>query len=177
MAMTPDAERDLEMTPERWQQIERLYHAALERAPAERPAFLDAVCADDADLRAEVDSLVAAAARGDTFLEASALQVTARTLASELPRVAVGQRLGSYQILAPLGAGGMSEVYTARDTRLERTVAIKVLSPAYADNLVWRQRFERESRALAILSHPHICHVFDVGRDGGVDFLVMEQRH
>ena len=125
-------------------------------------------------MRAEVDSLLAAAARGDTFLEASAVQVTARALASELPRVAVGQRLGSYEILAPLGAGGMSEVYTARDTRLERTVAVKVLSPAYAENAVWRQRFERESRALAALSHPHICHVFDVGRDGGVDFLVME---
>jgi len=65
-------------------------------------------------------------------------------------------------------------VYTARDTRLERTVAVKVLSPAYADNVVWRQRFERESRALAALSHPHICRVFDVGRDAGVDFLVME---
>ena len=162
------------MTPERWQQIERLYHAALERPAAERPAFLDAACADDADLREEVDSLLAAAARGNTFLEVSALQVTARALASELPRLAVGQRVGSYEIQAPLGAGGMGEVYTARDTRLDRTVAVKVLSPAYADNVVWRQRFERESRALAALSHPHICHVFDVGRDGGVDFLVME---
>ena len=92
-------------------------------------------CADDADLRAEVDSLLAAGARGDTFLEASALQVTARALASELPRLAVGQRVGSYEIQAPLGAGGMGEVYTARDTRLERTVAVKVLSPAYADNV------------------------------------------
>ena len=162
------------MTPERWQQVERLYHAALERAPAERAAFLDEVCADDADVRSEVDSLLAAAARGDGFLEASALQVTARALASELPRLTVGQRVGSYEIIAPLGAGGMSEVYRARDTRLQRTVAVKVLSPAYADNVVWRQRFERESRALAALSHPHICHVFDVGRDGDVDFLVME---
>ena len=162
------------MTPERWQQVERLYHAALERAPAERAAFLDEACADDADLRAEVDSLLAAAAGGDAFLEASALEVTARALAAELPRLAVGQRLGAYEILAPLGAGGIGEVYTARDTRLERTVALKVLSPANAENAVWRQRFERESRALAALSHPHICQVFDVGRDGGVDFLVME---
>jgi serine/threonine protein kinase len=68
----------------------------------------------------------------------------------------------------------MSEVYTAGDTRLGRTVAVKVLSPAYAHNVAWRQRFERESRALAALSHPHICHVFDVGREGEVDFLVME---
>jgi len=162
------------MTPERWQHIERLYHAALERTPAERGAFLDSICAGDADARVEVDSLLAAAARGETFLEAPALHVTARALASELPRMSVGQRLGAYEILAPLGAGGIGEVYTARDTRLERTVAVKVLSPAYADNVVWRQRFERESRALAALSHPHICHVFDVGRDGGVDFLVME---
>ena len=162
------------MTPERWQQIERLYHAARERAQAERAAFLDAACADDAELRKEIDSLLAAVAGGDTFLEASALEVTARALASELPRLTVSQRLGSYEILAPLGAGGMSEVYTARDTRLGRTVAVKVLSPAYADNVVWRQRFERESRALAALSHAHICHVFDVGREGTVDFLVME---
>ena len=162
------------MTPERWQQVERLYHAALEQAPAERAVFLDEACADDPDLRAEVDSLLAAAAGGDAFLEAPALEVTARALAAELPRLAVGQRLGAYQILAPLGAGGIGEVYTARDTRLERTVALKVLSPANAENAVWRQRFERESRALAALSHPHICQVFDVGRDGGVDFLVME---
>ncbi len=162
------------MTPQRWQQIERLYHAALELAQAERAAFLDAVCAEDTDLRTEVDALLAAAARGATFLEASALQVTARALASELPRLTVGQRVGSYEILASLGAGGMSEVYTARDTRLGRTVAVKVLSPAYAGNVVWRQRFERESRALAALSHAHICHVFDVGREGEVDFLVME---
>jgi ketosteroid isomerase-like protein len=83
------------MTPERWQQIERLYHAALERTQAERAAFLDAVCADDADLRTEVDSLLAASVRGGMFLDASALQVTARALASELPRLTVGQRVGS----------------------------------------------------------------------------------
>ena len=162
------------MTPERWQQVERLYHAALQRVPSERAAFLDQACSDDGDLRSEVDSLLAAASGGEAFLEVSALEVTARALAAELPRLEVGQRLGAYEILAPLGAGGIGEVYTARDTRLERTVALKVLSPVNADNAVWRQRFERESRALAALSHPHICQVFDVGRDGGVDFIVME---
>jgi tRNA A-37 threonylcarbamoyl transferase component Bud32 len=162
------------MTPERWHQIERLYHAALERTAADRAAFLDEVCADDADLRKEVDALLVAGARGGTFLDTSALQVTARALASELPRLTVGQRVGAYEVLSPLGAGGTSEVYKARDTRLGRTVAVKVLSPAYADDAAWRQRFERESRALAALSHPHICQVFDVGRQGDVDFLVME---
>jgi eukaryotic-like serine/threonine-protein kinase len=162
------------VTPERWQQVERLYHAVLAQPPSARAAFLDNTCADDADLRAEVDSLLETAARGDAFLEVSALEITARALAAELPRLAIGRRVGAYEILGMLGAGGIGEVYKARDTRLDRTVAIKVLSPAYAENAVWRQRFERESRALAALSHPHICHVFDVGRDGGMDFLVME---
>jgi tRNA A-37 threonylcarbamoyl transferase component Bud32 len=162
------------MTPERWQEIERLYHAALARNQDERAAWLDAACLDDAELRKEVESLLEVSANAPAFLAASALQVTARALASDPPRLVAGQVVGSYEILEPIGAGGMSEVYKARDTRLGRTVAVKVLSPAYADDAVWRQRFERESRALAALSHPHICQVFDVGRDDGVEFLVME---
>src|SRR5918993_6084705 len=165
---------DARVTQERWQQVEGLYHAALQRPPLERTGFLDQACTDDAELRSEVESLLAAAAGGEGFLEVSALEVTARALAAEFPRLRAGQRLGAYEIVAPLGAGGVGEVYTARDTRLERTVALKVLSPANSANAIWRQRFERESRALAALSHPHICQVFDVGREGGVDFIVME---
>ena len=121
---------------------------------------------DDADL-VRKSSRCSRPLPGADVLEASALQVTARALVSEPPRLAVGQRLGVYEILAPLGAGGMSEVYAARDTRLGGTVAIKVLSPAYADDAVWRRRIDRESHALAALSHPHICQVFDVGREDG----------
>ena len=83
-------------------------------------------------------------------------------------------RLGPYAIIAPLGAGGMGEVYRARDTRLDRTVAIKVLPAQAADNLEARQRFEREARAVSALNHPHICTLYDVGRQDGIDFLVME---
>ena len=92
------------MTPERWQQVERLYHAALQRVPSERAAFLDQACSDDGDLRSEVDSLLAAASGGEAFLEVSALEVTARVLAAELPRLGAGQRLGAYEILAPAQA-------------------------------------------------------------------------
>ena len=88
--------------------------------------------------------------------------------------IASGTRLGPYEILAPLGAGGMGEVYRARDSRLDRTVAIKVLPSHVAGDLHLKQRFEREARTLASLSHPHICPVFDVGQQDGVDFLVME---
>ncbi|HZR22578.1 MAG TPA: protein kinase [Vicinamibacterales bacterium] len=85
-----------------------------------------------------------------------------------------GVRLGPYEIVAPLGAGGMGEVYRARDTRLDRTVAVKVLPPQLAADPELRERFEREARAISSLNHPHICALFDVGRDNDVDFLVLE---
>src|SRR5882762_7828556 len=87
--------------------------------------------------------------------------------------LASGTRLGPYEISSPLGAGGMGEVYRARDTRLERIVAIKIL-PAHAATEERRQRFEREARAISALTHPHICILHDVGRHDGIDFLVME---
>ncbi|HVE73194.1 MAG TPA: protein kinase [Thermoanaerobaculia bacterium] len=88
--------------------------------------------------------------------------------------ISSGTRLGPYEILAPLGAGGMGEVYRARDTRLDRTVAVKVLPPAFASNPQLRQRFEREARMISQLTHPHICTMHDVGQHDGVDYLVME---
>jgi len=88
--------------------------------------------------------------------------------------IAAGARLGPYEILAPLGAGGMGEVYRARDTRLERTVAVKVLPPHLSSSAESRQRFEREAKTISQLSHPHICALYDVGSQDGVEFLVME---
>src|SRR5712691_11048037 len=86
----------------------------------------------------------------------------------------IGTRLGPYEILAPIGAGGMGEVYKARDTRLDRTVAVKVLQSDFAADSERRARFEREARAIAALSHPHICTIHDVGRHDTVDYIVME---
>src|SRR5712692_10226686 len=88
--------------------------------------------------------------------------------------LSAGTRLGPYEILSPLGAGGMGEVYKARDTRLERTVAIKVLPPHLSSSLEIRQRFEREAKTISQLSHPHICALYDVGNQDGVEYLVME---
>ena len=85
-----------------------------------------------------------------------------------------GTRLGPYEILAPLGAGGMGEVYKARDTRLDRTVAIKILPEALAADPQFRERFEREAKTISQLSHPHICTLHDIGNQNGVAFLVME---
>ena len=88
--------------------------------------------------------------------------------------LSTGERLGPYEVLSPIGAGGMGEVYKARDTRLERTVAIKVLPANLSASLEARQRFEREAKAVSQLSHPHICALYDVGREGEIEFLVME---
>jgi serine/threonine protein kinase len=85
-----------------------------------------------------------------------------------------GTRLGPYEILAPLGAGGMGEVYRARDTRLERKVAIKILPSHLSENPILRQRFEREAKAISSLNHPHICVLYDIGNQDGIQFLVME---
>ena len=88
--------------------------------------------------------------------------------------LASGTRLGPYELLSPAGAGGMGEVYRARDTRLGREVAIKVLPAQLSQNPEVRQRFEREAKAISALSHPNICPLYDVGSENGVDFLVME---
>ena len=88
--------------------------------------------------------------------------------------LAPGVRLGAYEVLGLIGAGGMGEVYKARDTRLDRTVAIKVLPEALAADPQFRARFDREARTISSLNHPHICTLYDIGRQDGVAFLVME---
>src|ERR1700685_3974866 len=85
-----------------------------------------------------------------------------------------GMKLGPYEIQSSLGAGGMGEVYRAKDTRLDRTVAVKILPSHLSDNLEAKQRFDREARAISSLNHPNICTLHDVGHQGGVDYLVME---
>src|SRR6202048_5274627 len=84
-----------------------------------------------------------------------------------------GMKLGPYEIQSPLGAGGMGEVYRARDIRLDRTVAIKVLASHLSSSPELKQRMEREARAISALNHPHICHLYDIGSQGGTDYLVM----
>ena len=88
--------------------------------------------------------------------------------------LSAGTRLGAYEIVAALGAGGMGEVYRARDTRLDRSVAIKILPSHLSRNSEVKSRFEREAKTLSSVTHPHICHLYDVGSQAGVEFLVME---
>src|SRR2546428_6096067 len=88
--------------------------------------------------------------------------------------IAPGVRLGPYEVVAAIGAGGMGEVYRANDTRLDRIVALKILPAHLSSNAQFRERFDREARTISSLTHPHICTLYDVGHQDGVDYLVME---
>ncbi len=145
------------MDPERWKQIEHIYHRALEREQSQRSAFLQEVCGGDSALRQEVESLLAHEQEAEDFIEAPALEVAAKGLAKDQVDSLVGQQINSYKILSLLGAGGMGEVYRARDMKLEREVAIKVLPALFSHDPERLARFEREAKLLASLNHPNIA--------------------
>src|SRR4029077_3832980 len=130
----------------RWQQIEQLYHAALACDANQRAAFLLDACPGDDALRHEVESLLAQEKGADTLLEAPALKAAAMMFSVQRGPSLIGRQMGPYQVISLLGAGGMGEVYKARDTRLDRIVAIKVLPAHLADKPELRERFEREAR-------------------------------
>jgi hypothetical protein len=161
---------------ERWRRIEDICQAALERDPAERPAFVKAACGDDAALRREVATLLAREPRAGGFLERSALEAAAfnHVGTGGVRESPIGRRLGSYDVVSALGAGGMGEVYRARDARLGRDVAIKVLPAAVTADKERLARFEREARVLASLNHPHIGAIYGVEDIDGVPALILE---
>jgi serine/threonine protein kinase len=159
---------------ERLQKVESLYHDARARPVKERAAFLVDACAGDAILRAQIESLLAQPDSTGGLLDSSALAVVAQS-DNELGRAAlIGRRLGVYHVLALLGVGGMGEVYRARDTRLGRDVAIKVLPHAFTADPERLARFEREARVLASLNHPNIGAIYGLEDADGVRALVLE---
>ena len=169
------------MTPERWEQIEPIYHAALEQAPEERGAFLDEACAGDAELGREIAALLACDDRAEHFIEKPALEVAARALAaSPQPSLAppMPTQISSYRILAPLGRGGMGEVYLALDTRLGRKVALKLLPARFTTQADRVRRFEQEAHAVSALNHPNIITLHEIGEAtqeaGGTHYIVTE---
>jgi serine/threonine-protein kinase len=162
------------MTPDRWQQINNLYQAVLEREVSERKAFLQQVCSDDEELRREVEDLLTHQEIGAQFMGAPALEVAAKVLARTQDRRLIGKQLGPYEVLSLLGVGGMGEVYRARDTRLDRQVAIKVLPDEFSGHPERLARFEREAKVLASLNHPSIAAIYGLEQADGQRFLVLE---
>lgn len=162
------------MTPTRYQQVGKLYRAALEMNPDERAAFLDRACQGDDALREEVASLLGYGAQKDELLDQPALAVAAQALAEDVTTRAFGQTISHYRLLALLGRGGMGEVYLGEDTRLRRKVALKLLPASFTLDAGRVRRFKREARAASALNHPNIVTIHEVGESDGVHFLVTE---
>lgn len=161
------------MSPERWQQIEELFHAVLTCEPAKRNDFLAAKCAGDEALRREVDSLISSLDRSASFIETPAADVAAELLQSNRS-FEPGQQIEHYQIARLLGSGGMGDVYLAEDLRLKRRVALKLLPPHFTVNPDRVRRFEREARAASKLNHPNIVTIYEIGRSNSTHFIVTE---
>src|ERR1700731_1040083 len=160
------------MSSERWERTKEILEQALCLAPEERQAYLESACGADADLRMEVESLIAAHEEaGSQFLVAAAPEVLQLARSRALT---AGTKLGPYEIIAPLGAGGMGEVYRARDTHLGRTVAIKILPAVFSAHQDRLHRFQEEARSASALNHPNIITIHDLGQEGSTHYIAME---
>jgi eukaryotic-like serine/threonine-protein kinase len=162
------------VNPDRWQQIDRLLDEALDRKPEERPAFLEQACAADPGLRKEVEALLEAHAKAGSFVERPALGSAAAPRQHHPTGSLLGRRLGPYEVLSRIGRGGMGEVYQARDTRLGRRVALKILPSDFATDEERMRRFRREAKAASALSHANLATIYDVGESEGAHYIAME---
>ena len=162
------------MSNERWRRVDEIFTEAMDQPAAMRADLVRRRCGADADLHDEIAALLSASARSGDFLASPALDVFARQISREGWHVRTGDRVGVYTIGQRLGAGGMGEVWRARDDRLGRDVAIKLLLPHPSDAAGRVAGFRREARAAGALNHTNILTVYDVGDHDGAPYLVME---
>jgi serine/threonine protein kinase len=165
---------NLIMTPERWQQIDQLFKAALACEPAQREQFLADKCTGDEPLRLEVESLLSSLDEAEGFIEAPAGDLAAELLGAHRSTYEPGQQNQNYRIVRQLGSGGMGEVYLAEDIRLHRKVALKILPPHFTVNPDRVRRFEREARAASALNHPNIVTIYEIGQSNTTHFIATE---
>src|SRR5436309_11091003 len=157
-----------------WQHAQQLFDAALQHPSEKRQEFLEQACGSNQELRREVESLLAAHDESGNFMAEPAVAGRAEVLHRATSRFQPGDMLGGYKVLDLVGRGGMGEVYRARDTRLKRDVAIKVLPRAFAADRERLRRFEQEARSAAALNHPNIISVHDMGTTDGSPYIVSE---
>jgi len=150
------------MTRERYQRVVEIFQAASERSANARPGFLTSACGGDDDLRRDVEAMLAADAQPGGFLSKSPDDLAAAAVGARETRSLIGQRVSHYEVISLLGAGGMGEVYRARDTRLKREVALKVLPDFFANDPERMARFQREAEVLAALNHPNIAAIYGI---------------
>ena len=161
------------MNRDNWPKVKEIFDLALARPADERTTFVRDACGGDEALRQEVESLLASYQDAENFMETPAVQFAAKSAAGD-GKLAVGQEITRYIILALIGEGGMGHVYSAQDVTLRRKVALKVLPADVAGNAERMRRFRSEATAAAALNHPNIAHIYEVGEDNGVHFIAME---
>jgi eukaryotic-like serine/threonine-protein kinase len=162
------------MKPDRWHKAKELYEAALMRPPDERSSFLDENCGGDEELRREVESLLSFSDDAGAFLEKPAVGELAEVIVSRNEKLAAGQRLSHYEIIKQIGAGGMGEVYLARDKKLDRQVAVKILNEKFSQDESNLHRFVREAKSASALNHPNILVIHEIGESEDAHFIVSE---
>jgi serine/threonine protein kinase/TolB-like protein/Tfp pilus assembly protein PilF len=162
------------VTPERWQQVKGLFRSALEHKIEERFAFLERACPGDDGLRREVESLLASFEESDSIIETPVAEAAAQLFTSDQSVSLVGQQLGHYETIALLGEGGMGTVYLARDTRLGRKVALKLLPSYFTKDVDRLRRFEQEACAASSLNHPNILTIYEIGETDRTHFIATE---
>ena len=156
------------MNRARWQNAKEIFDRALDLRPEELEGYLRSACDGDIDLRHEVENLLGS--YKSDFMEVPNLA----KLNSNDGQLPVGTRLGRYEVIRLLGAGGMGEVYLAQDTKLDRKIAIKLMAAEFGEEVEKLGRFTQEARAAAALNHPNIAHVYEIGKTDGVNFIAME---
>src|SRR5437667_152451 len=162
------------MKAERWKQVNDLFQSVLERAPGERAAFLDEACHGDEGLRREVGSLLTFYERSEKFIELPAFKVAPELVTNDKAGALVGKLIGHYRIESLIGVGGMGEVYLARDQRLGRKAALKLLPDSLTTDETQLSRFKNEARSASALNHPNILTVYEIGTEGNRQFIATE---
>ena len=162
------------MTPERWQQVKQIFQSAIERPPSERDGFISQACADDPDLRSQVQFLISSYDTADDSFQGVAVNVAAQMIFDDEAKSLLGHSIGPYEVTERIGRGGMGEVFLAKDSRLARKVALKLLRFDVTQDKQRLERFKQEARAASALNHPNILTIYEIGEAGGRPFIATE---